>query len=118
MSPSDMPDGGVAMPFAAAQSPVTARLRLYIAGSTPNSVRAQDNLSATLRILELHLALPAVEVIDVFTQARRAITDGVAVTPTLIGTNAAKRIILIGDLADQQFLERTLQNLLRDALPD
>lgn len=89
-----------------------AQLRLYVARSTPNSVRAQHNLAIALDALQAAIALPALEIIDVFAQPKRAITDGVVVTPTLIAIAPARRVVLMGDLADQDQLQRTLQELL------
>ena len=89
-----------------------ARLRLYVARSTPNSIRAEHNLSVVLEILERSLPRPALEIVDVFSQPKRAITDGVIVTPTLIGFVLNKRILLMGDLSDQLHLERVLRDLL------
>ena len=88
------------------------RLRLYVARSTPNSVRAEHNLSVVLENLGHSLPRPALEIINVFSQPKRAVTDGVVVTPTLIGFGLNKRILLMGDLADQLHLERVLRDLL------
>jgi circadian clock protein KaiB len=88
------------------------RLRLYIAESTPNSVRAVHNLSVLLNGLEGSALAPELEIIDVFTQPRRAIIEGVIVTPTLIGMNGDKRIVLIGDLSDQSQVRRALGDFL------
>jgi hypothetical protein len=61
----------------------------------------------------LHGTIPTeLEIIDVFSQPKRAIIDGVVVTPTLIGTASARRVVLMGDLADQDHLQRTLQEFL------
>jgi circadian clock protein KaiB len=92
-----------------------ARLRLYIAQSTPNSIRAAQNLSVVLNGLVGNCLVPELEIIDVFTQPRRAITDGVMVTPTLIGFAGDKRIILIGDLGDQVQVQRAIGDLLGSA---
>ncbi len=89
-----------------------ARLRLYIAQSTPNSVRAAHNLSVVLNGLVGNSIMPELEIIDVFTQPKRAIVDGVIVTPTLIGCAGDKRIVLIGDLGDQIQVQRAIGNLL------
>jgi circadian clock protein KaiB len=89
-----------------------ARLRLYIAQSTPNSVRAAHNLSVVLNGLVGNCLVPELEIIDVFRQPRRAITDGVMVTPTLIGFAGDKRIVLIGDLGDQFQVQRAIGDLL------
>lgn len=111
MIPNDLPSDAVSSPIDLASEAAVAHLRLYIARSTPNSVRAQHNLTTALAALErtIHSDL---EIIDVFSQPKRAIIDGVVVTPTLIATAAAKRVVLMGDLADQDQLRRTLQEFL------
>ncbi|MDB5687569.1 MAG: hypothetical protein JWR77_2158 [Rhizorhabdus sp.] len=93
------------------------QLRLYVARSTPNSVRAEHNLSTVLAELEHQRISPILEIIDVFSQPKRAITDGVVVTPTLIGLVTGRRIMLMGDLADQSHLKRTLEGFLGSATP-
>jgi circadian clock protein KaiB len=91
---------------------LVVRLRLYVARSTPNSARAEYNLLAALANLESKRASSSLEIIDVFSQPKRAITDGVIVTPTLIGSSFDKRVVLMGDLADRARLEGMLQDLL------
>ncbi len=91
---------------------VRVRLRLYIARSTPNSVRAELNLSAVLDGFRDRLDL---EIVDVFAQPKRAITDGVVATPTLIGSAADRRIVLMGDLADLTQVRGALEGLLGSA---
>ncbi len=88
------------------------RLRLYVAQSTPNSVRAEANLSAVLDELYNTRTVLSLEIIDVFTQPKRAITDGVIVTPTLIALSVTKRVVLMGDLTDRVQLEGMLRELL------
>jgi hypothetical protein len=93
------------------QTPVggfAQHLRLYVARSTPNSVRAERNLSVALAGLQEGIFTPMLEIIDVFSQAKRAIDDGVVVTPTLICCAKGKRCILMGDLADHALLQQTL----------
>ena len=87
-------------------------LRLYIARSTPNSVRAQQNLAIVLETLHERPATLDIETIDVFAQPRRAMVDGVVVTPTLIAVAASRRVVLMGDLADRDHLRRMLQDFL------
>jgi hypothetical protein len=87
-------------------------LRLYVARSTPNSMRAEHNLSAALDELGSVLARPGLEVIDVFAQPKRAITDSVMVTPTLIATARDKRVVVMGDLADRVQLAGVLKGLM------
>ncbi len=95
----------------------TTHLRLYVARSTPNSVRAQHNLAIALETLGD--MLPPLEIIDVFSQPRRAVVDGVVTTPTLIGTGAGRRLIVMGDLADHDQLRRKLLDFSRNnALAD
>ena len=92
-----------------------AKLRLYIARSTPNSARAERNLSVALGQIQGAAARYILEIIDVFTQPKRAIIDGVVVTPTLIGSTYDKRIVLMGDLSDEQQLKRILQDLTAES---
>ena len=89
-----------------------ARLRLYIARSTPNSVRAQQNLATVLGALHQRTSALEVETIDVFAHPKRAMVDGVVVTPTLIAVAAARRVVLMGDLADSDHLRRMLEDIL------
>jgi circadian clock protein KaiB len=86
------------------------RLRLYIARSTPNSMRAEHNLLAALKALSDAGHAIELEIIDVFTHPKRAVTDRVIVTPTLIGLKDNERTVIMGDLSDgiqlKLFLER------------
>ena len=85
-------------------------LRLYIASTTPNSERAKANLDAALRDSS---ASPGyrVELIDVLADAKRAVTDNVIVTPTLVAIGPKRQLIMIGDLSDSN----KLQGLLKSA---
>lgn len=85
-------------------------LRLYIARLTPNSVRAGNNLSDVLASLIKECRIPALETIDVFSQPKRALTDGVVVTPALIAIKPNNRIMLMGDLGDQTKLRVVLRD--------
>jgi circadian clock protein KaiB len=91
------------------------QLRLYIAGSTPNSARAAENLSAALDRVDGSREALGLEVVDVFAAPRRAVTDGVIVTPTLIGLHGSGRTVLIGDLTDTGKLHGLLRSLLAPA---
>jgi circadian clock protein KaiB len=69
------------------------RFRLYVAGDAPNSRRARANLTA---LCLAHLpGRSEVEVVDVFKEPKRALADGVFMTPTLlkIGPLPARRIV-------------------------
>ncbi|MGA3141347.1 MAG: circadian clock KaiB family protein [Xanthobacteraceae bacterium] len=85
-------------------------LRLYVASTTPNSERAKANLDAALRDSS---ASPGyrVELIDVLADAKRAVTDNVIVTPTLVAIGPKRQLIMIGDLSDSN----KLQGLLKSA---
>lgn len=98
-------------PPAAGRRPATG-VRLYIARGTPNSSRAEKNLSTAIHELDgAGRGLP-VEVVDVFTEPKRAIKDGIIATPTLIGFCAGSRQILVGDLADSGKLQSFLDAVL------
>jgi KaiB domain len=71
-------------------------LRLYVASSTPNSERAEANLDAALREFPDY----RVEIIDVLADAKRAVTDSVIVTPTLVALGPKRRLVMVGDLSD------------------
>jgi len=83
-------------------------LRLYIASTTPNSERAKTNLDAALRESTV---LPGyrVELIDVLADAKRAVTDNVIVTPTLVAIGPKQRLVMIGDLSDSSKLQGLLK---------
>jgi circadian clock protein KaiB len=71
------------------------RIRLYIAGRAPNSLRAVANLEALLQ------ASPSgameVEIVDILSDPRRALRDGVYLTPMLVIPSTGQRIA--GDLS-------------------
>jgi circadian clock protein KaiB len=86
--------------------PATLVLRLYIAGRAPNSLRAIANAKA---ICSEHFASNhELEIIDVQWHARRALADGVIVTPTLLRLRPAPVQRLIGDLSDSARVLLTL----------
>ena len=60
----------------------TFKFRLYVAGDAQNSAQARANLSA---LCKAHLPnRHYIEVVDVFREPRRALADGVFMTPTLV----------------------------------
>ncbi len=72
-------------------------LRLYVVGNAANSTRAISNLRA---ICGEHFAdLHDLEIVDLLASPRRAIDDGIIVTPTLLKLCKPRRR-LIGDLSD------------------
>ncbi len=86
------------------------RLRLYVAGSAPTSVRAQQNLSAALDELGGPRRFD-LEILNVSAHPRRAIVDGVIVTPTLIGSGPTGKVLMLGDLTDASQLKAILADL-------
>jgi circadian clock protein KaiB len=92
----------------------TFKLRLYVAGDAQNSAQAVNNLSA---ICKTHLpGLFEIEVVDVFREPKRALADGILMTPTLIKlapAPAPKKIV--GTLSQT---EPVLQALGLDAVDE
>ena len=73
-------------------------LRLYVAGQTPNSIRAFSNLK---RICEEHLAgRYRIEVIDLVEHPQLAAGDQVLAVPMLVRCLPAPVKQVIGDLSD------------------
>ena len=74
------------------------RLRLYVAGNAPNSVRAISNLKA---ICDEHFTNGvALEIVDLLLHPARALADGIIVTPTLLKLSPAPVQRVIGTLND------------------
>jgi circadian clock protein KaiB len=77
----------------------TLRLRLYVAGGAPNSVRAIANLAA---ICEEYLqAAFKLEIVDVLQFPLRALADGVLVTPHLAKLSPSPATKVVGNLSDR-----------------
>jgi circadian clock protein KaiB len=80
---------------------------LYVAGRSPRSRRALDNLT---KLCEDQLSgRYEIEVIDLTVEASRARSDNIVAVPTLIRRTPAPVLRLIGDLADTECLLRELQ---------
>jgi circadian clock protein KaiB len=80
--------------------------RLYVAGGSPNSVRALANLYAICRkhFPDCH----RIEVIDVLKEPRRALADASLVTPTVVRLSPAPQQQIIGNLSDEEEVLRAL----------
>jgi len=89
------PPGAKTAPVAGAQTG-TLRVRLYVAGSAPNSVRAIANVKA---ICATHFADHELEVVDLMVEPERATGDRIIVTPTLVKLSPAPQQRIIGDLS-------------------
>ena len=77
------------------------KFRLYVAGDAQNSAQAVANLTAFCRayLRDRH----DIEVVDVFREPKRALADGILMTPTLVKlapSPAPKRIV--GTLSQTQ----------------
>lgn len=75
-------------------------LRLYVAGQTPRSVRAIENLR---RVCEEHLAGEySIELIDLLENPARARADEIIAVPTLVRRLPPPIRKIIGDLSDTE----------------
>lgn len=84
------------------------RLRLYIAGSAPNSLRAIANVRA---ICQEHFASGHdLDVVDLLESPTQALVDGVIVTPTLIKLSPLPVRRMIGSLSDTEQVLAALGN--------
>lgn len=81
-------------------------LRLYVAGTSPNSTEAIANLA------EIEKRLPDVtlelEIIDVFRFPARGLADSILVTPTLVRISPRPSIRIVGNLRDLELVMRSL----------
>jgi circadian clock protein KaiB len=73
-------------------------LRLYVAGTAPNSARAQENLAALCQGLTPDQM--TLEIVDVLREPLRALQDKVFVTPVLRRLAPLPEVQIIGDLSD------------------
>ncbi len=75
-------------------------LRLYVAGQSPKSLRALDNLQ---RLCDEHLAgRHEIEVVDLVANPERASSDDVLAIPTLVRRLPAPLRKIIGDLSNTE----------------
>ena len=99
---SQMPSAGVAEPTS---GPVF-KFRLYVARDALNSVQAVANLN---RFCREHLHdRHEIEIVDVFREPRRALAEGVLMTPTLIKMAPAPVRRIIGTLSQTATLVHAL----------
>ena len=80
--------------------PANYKFCLYIAGNAQNSSQAVANLRA---ICQAHLPdRHAIEIIDVFKEPKRALDDGIFMTPTLIKLAPLPTCRVVGSLSQRQ----------------
>ena len=76
------------------------KFRLYVAGDTQNSAQAVANLNALCRA---HLPdRHRIEVVDVFREPKRALADGILMTPTLVKLSPSPLRRIVGTLSQAQ----------------
>jgi circadian clock protein KaiB len=85
----------------------TYSFRLYVADQTQNSVQAEANLAAFCReyLPDCH----HIEVVDVLRQPKRALDDGVFMTPTLMVLAPAPIRRIVGTLSQTLTILQTLK---------
>ena len=94
--------------MAKVSKPPKLRLRLYIAGRAPNSVRAIANCRA---ICDEHFASGhELEIVDLLEHPKRALTDGIIVTPTLLKLMPLPTQRVIGSLSDKSQVLQALSS--------
>jgi len=73
------------------------KFRLYVAGDALNSAQALANLNALCRA---HLPdRHEIEVVDVFREPKRALADGIFLTPTLVKLAPSPMRSIVGTLS-------------------
>jgi circadian clock protein KaiB len=81
---------------------VRYRFRLYVAGDAQNSTQAVANLTALCRA---HLpGRHDIEIVDVFREPKRALAEGVFMTPTLVKLAPSPTQRIVGSLSQTQTL--------------
>ena len=73
--------------------------RLYVAGESPNSVRAIANLGSICR--ECLPNAHTIEIVDVLDEPLRPLGDGILVTPTLVKLSPLPVSKIMGDLNER-----------------
>jgi circadian clock protein KaiB len=76
------------------------KFELYVAGDAQNSTLAVANLNAFCR--KHHLDRQDIEVVDVFREPKRALADGIFMTPTLIRSSPSPLRRIVGTLSETQ----------------
>jgi circadian clock protein KaiB len=86
--------------------PANYKFRLYVAGNSSNSAQAKANLQAfcSEHLPERH----QIEIVDVLVEPKRALTDGVLLTPTLVKVSPDPIRKIIGTLTQRPSLMAAL----------
>lgn len=85
---------------------VPFKFKLYVAGNAPNSAQALANLTALCRayLQGRH----EIEVVDVFREPKRALADGIIMTPTLVRLAPSPTRRIVGTLSQTQLVLQAL----------
>jgi circadian clock protein KaiB len=90
----------------AAVTTLVVVMRLYVASNAPNSVKAIANLEA---ICKKHLQDGyKLEIIDVLEFPKRALADGIVVTPSLAKLSPSPTAKVVGNLSDRSSVLQAL----------
>jgi circadian clock protein KaiB len=86
----------------AAVDEARVRVRLYVAGESPNSMTARTNLTAVIE--EFPACGVLLEVINVLQSPERGLDDGVLVTPMLVKVFPLPERRILGNLRNRSLL--------------
>lgn len=79
---------------------------LYVAGDTPNSVAALANITA---LCDAHLGgRHEIEIVNVLKNPKRALTDGIFMTPTLVKLSPHPVQKIVGTLSQNPIVMQAL----------
>lgn len=82
------------------------KFRLFVADDTLNSIQASSNLTA---LCKAHLpGRYEIEIVDVLLQPKRALADGIFMTPTLIKIFPLPTRRIVGTLSEPRTVLRAL----------
>ncbi|HTA66372.1 MAG TPA: circadian clock KaiB family protein [Xanthomonadaceae bacterium] len=90
----------------ATNRPVAFRFQLFVAGDAQNSVQAIANLTALCRTY-----LPnqhEIRIVDVFQEPKRALAEGIFMTPTLLKVSPLPVRRIVGTLSHTQVVLQAL----------
>lgn len=88
-------------------SPTIFKFRLYVAGDTQNSIMAHANLSA---LCEAHLAKHyKIELVDVLREPKRALAEGIFMTPTLVKLAPSPVQKIVGTLEESDRILKVIR---------
>jgi circadian clock protein KaiB len=78
------------------------KFRLYVAGDTQNSAQARANLAVICR--DYLSGKYEIEIVDVLKEPKRALDDGIFMTPALVKLGPAPAQRLVGTLSQTEIV--------------